>query len=174
MVRRAARKPTPAAEDYRGYQVHNRLRRGCVTSLFDVGNDRYIRPPWAQRNIANRVAPLVRPSVVSKLSVPGRRTGRWRTTPIAVFAYDGERYLVSAWGVGDWVRNLRAALRGRLLVGGRAEEIDVVEVPVAERPPIIEAYGAHHAAMPSVGELLRALPDPADHPIFRIIGAGQP
>jgi deazaflavin-dependent oxidoreductase (nitroreductase family) len=136
--------------------------------LFDVANDRYVRPPWAQRNIANRIAPLVRPSIVSRLSVPGRRTGKWRTTPVSVFTYEGERYIVSAWGVSDWALNLRAALHGRLTNSGRVEVIEVVEVPVSERGPIVEAYGVHFAAMPNMTELMRSLPDPADHPTFRI------
>lgn len=138
-----------------------------------MASDRYIKPPWVQRNVANRVAPLVRPDIVSKLSVPGRRTGRWRTTPIGVLDHDGERYLVAAWGVSDWARNLRAARRGRLFNRGRVEEIEVVEVPTAERPPILAAYGVRYAGIPRVGELMTALPDPADHPIFRIID-GKP
>jgi len=121
-----------------------------------------------QRNVANRIAPLVRPEVVSKLSVPGRRTGRWRTVPVAVFEHGGDRYLVSAWGDSDWTRNLRAALHGRLSNRGKAEEIEVVEVPAAERGPIVAAYGARFAAMPNMADLMQAMPDPADHPTFRI------
>jgi hypothetical protein len=36
---------------------------------------RYLKPPWGQRHIANRLVPLFRPSLVSRLTVPGRRTG---------------------------------------------------------------------------------------------------
>lgn len=58
------------------------------------------------------------------LSVRGRKSGEWRSTPVNVLTLDGERYLVSARGNTQWVRNLRAvgrallqrlaAVRGRL------------------------------------------------------------
>jgi hypothetical protein len=131
---------------------------------------RYIKPPWMQRNVANRLVPLLRPSIVSKLSVPGRRTGRWHTLPVAVLGHEGERYLVSYRGDSDWVLDLRASHSGRLIRRGEVEEISVVEVPVADRAPIIEAYTARYGKMPTVGPVLRALPDPADHPTFRITG----
>jgi hypothetical protein len=56
---------------------------------------RYLKPPWMQRHVGNRLAPLFRPSIVSKLSVEGRRTGRIQTVPVAVLELEGERYLVS-------------------------------------------------------------------------------
>jgi deazaflavin-dependent oxidoreductase (nitroreductase family) len=129
---------------------------------------RYIKPPWGQTHIGNRLAPLFQPKLVSKLSVRGRRTGRWRTTPIAVLDYDGERYLVSYRGESHWVRNLRASHTGRLRKRGQVEEIAVEEVPVAERPPLLEVYAERYSRMPTVGAVLRELPDPADHPVFRI------
>jgi len=107
--------------------------------------------------------------MISKLSVPGRRTGNWHTTPVAVLEVDGARYLVSYRGESDWTRNLRAAGRGRLLrKGSPAEEITVSEVPVEQRPPLLDVYGERFGKMPTVGKVLRQLPDPADHPIFRI------
>jgi deazaflavin-dependent oxidoreductase (nitroreductase family) len=132
---------------------------------------RYLKPPWMQRHIGNRLAPLFRRSLISKLSVPGRRTGRWYTTPVVVMEYEGERYLISYRGESGWARNLRASLRGRLCKQGRLEQITVVEVPVSERAPLVEAYRERYGSMPTVAGVLRALPDPADHPTFRISGS---
>ena len=129
---------------------------------------RYLKPPWMQRHVGNRLAPLFQPSLLSKLSVPGRSSGRWHTTPVAVLEHEGERYLVSYRGQSDWTRNLRASLRGRLRRKGQVEEITVTEVPVEERPVLLEVYGQRYGKMPTVGRVLRQLPDPADHPIFRI------
>ena len=95
---------------------------------------RYLKPPWMQRKVGNRIAPLFRPSLISKLSVPGRRTGRWQTVPVAVLEHGGERYLVSYRGESDWARNLRAAGGGRLTSRGDSEVISVIEVPAGERP----------------------------------------
>jgi deazaflavin-dependent oxidoreductase (nitroreductase family) len=130
---------------------------------------RYLRPSWGQRHIGNRLAPLFQRSMLSKLSVMGRRSGRWRTTPVAVLHHEGERYLISYRGESEWVRNLRASGgRARLRHKGQVEEIAVTEVPVAERPPLLEVYSERYGKFPTVAAVLRALPDPADHPTFGI------
>jgi F420H(2)-dependent quinone reductase len=137
----------------------------------EMSERRYLKPPWMQRHVGNRLAPLFRRAMISKLSVPGRRSGRWQTVPVAVLEHAGERYLVSYRGESDWARNLRASLHARLAKQGLVEEIDVVEVAVAERPALLELYSARYGRMPTVAATLRALPDPADHPIFRIMDA---
>jgi hypothetical protein len=130
---------------------------------------RYLKPRWMQRHVGNRLAPLFRPSLVSKLSVPGRRSGRWHTLPIAVLDHEGERYLVSVRGASDWALDLRASTKGRLATRGQVEEVSVVEVPVTDRAHILDAYQARYGKLPTVAALFRALPDPADHPTFRIL-----
>jgi deazaflavin-dependent oxidoreductase (nitroreductase family) len=128
----------------------------------------YLKPPWMQRKVGNRIAPLFRRSLISKLSVRGRRTGRWHTVPVAVLEDGGERYLVSYRGESDWARNLRAAGGGRLTSRSVSEEISVIEVPVGEREPLLDLYRERFGGLPTVSKVLSALPDPADHPIFRI------
>jgi deazaflavin-dependent oxidoreductase (nitroreductase family) len=133
-----------------------------------MNDRRYIKPPWMQRHVGNRMSVLFKPSLISKLSVRGRHSGRWRTTPVAVLEHNGERYLVSYRGASDWARNLEASHAARLTQPSRAEEIEVVDVPVAERDALLAAYRDRYGKMPTVAPVLRALPDPADHPIFRI------
>ena len=132
---------------------------------------RYIKPPFMQRHVGNRMSVLFRPSLLSKLSVRGRRSGEWHTTPVAVLDHDGERYLVSYRGASDWARNLEASHTARLARRGRVEEIDVAEVPVAERGELLDVYRDRYGKMPTVGSTLDALPDPADHPTFRIVAS---
>jgi deazaflavin-dependent oxidoreductase (nitroreductase family) len=130
---------------------------------------RYLKPPWMQRHIGNRMAWMFGRSRLSKLSVIGRRSGRWRTTPVAVLDHDGQRYLISYRGESEWVRNLRASQgRARLRHKGQVEEITVTEVPVADRPPLLEVYSERYGKFPTVSDVLHALPHPADHPTFRI------
>lgn len=131
----------------------------------------YLRPNWMQRHVGNTLAPMFQPKMISKLSVRGRRTGRWITVPIAVLTHDDERYLVSYRGESEWARNLRAAKNARLRGQGRDEEIAVVEVPVEDRAPLLDLYRDRYAKMPTVGSVLNALPDPADHPTFRIVSS---
>src|SRR5947208_4160563 len=61
------------------------------------------------------------------LTVRGRKSGLPRTTPIAVLEQDGQRYLMTPYGVVDWVRNLRAAGQATLTRGRRTEEIRALE-----------------------------------------------
>jgi hypothetical protein len=133
----------------------------------------YLRPPWAARAIGGRMARLFRPSVVRLLSVPGRTTGRWRSVPVVVLEHDGHRYLLAAYGDTEWSRNLRAAGFGRLGGRGPVEEFTTTEVPVEQRPPLIGAYLQQFGTLPTVARTFRALPDPADHPTFRISGDHQ-
>jgi deazaflavin-dependent oxidoreductase (nitroreductase family) len=66
------------------------------------------------------------------LTVRGRKSGQPRTTPVVVIEQDGERYLVSPYGITDWVRNLRAAGQAMLTRGRRAEEVRALELPARE------------------------------------------
>jgi F420H(2)-dependent quinone reductase len=103
-----------------------------------VNERRYIKPPWMQRHVGNRMSVLFRPSLISKLSVRGRRSGRWHTTPVAVLEHNGERYLVSYRGASDWARNLEASRHARLSQRDRVEDIEVADVPVVERPGLLQ------------------------------------
>jgi deazaflavin-dependent oxidoreductase (nitroreductase family) len=105
----------------------------------------YRAPGWFTRNVFNRsVAFLTRHgiSIVGSrvLAVRGRTSGEWRTTPVNLLDHDGRRYLVSARGEGQWVRNLRAAGTGELRVGRRAEAFRGRELPDAEKAPVLRAY----------------------------------
>jgi deazaflavin-dependent oxidoreductase (nitroreductase family) len=128
----------------------------------------YVRPPWAARVIGGRIARLFRPSVVCLLSVRGRTTGQWRSTPVVILEHRGKEYLVGAYGHTEWSRNLGAAGSGRLTRRGRVEDFTAVEVPVEQRPPLIEAYLASFGKLPTVARTFRALPAAADHPTFQI------
>jgi deazaflavin-dependent oxidoreductase (nitroreductase family) len=127
----------------------------------------YRKPPWMARTIGARLAARFN-SAVSRLSVRGRTTGRWRTVSVAVLEYDGQRYLLAPAGDTDWSRNLRASGHGHIESRGRIEDITTIEVPVEQRPPLIEAYLRRYGKMPSVARTFRALPDPAHHPTFLI------
>ncbi len=66
------------------------------------------------------------------LTVRGRKSGQPRTTPIVILARDGKCYLVSPYGIVDWVRNVRAAGEATLTRARRSEQVRVVELPPKE------------------------------------------
>jgi deazaflavin-dependent oxidoreductase (nitroreductase family) len=127
----------------------------------------YRKPPWWLRHIGNRLSPR-NAKWVARLSVPGRRSGQWRSTPIVVLEHNGEQYLVAPGGHTEWARNLRAAGRGRLIRPERLEEFVAEEIPPQDRPPVLAAYQDRYNRMPTVKAGFRAFPDPADHPTFRL------
>jgi deazaflavin-dependent oxidoreductase (nitroreductase family) len=75
------------------------------------------------------------------LSVPGRKTGIARSTPVSVIEVDGSRYVVAAFADADWVANVRAAAgRSTLWRGRREEAVTLTELPIDERGPILRAF----------------------------------
>jgi deazaflavin-dependent oxidoreductase (nitroreductase family) len=141
----------------------------------------YARPGWFTQHVFNPlVAGLTRAGLSLAgsrvLEVRGRKSGEPRRTPVNLLIVDGAQYLVAPRGHTQWVRNLRAAGSGRLLVGRRSSDFSAVEVDDAEKPEILRAYlrkwkwevGAFFGGVgpdSSDDELRRIAPD---HPVFRI------
>ena len=107
-------------------------------------SDRFVRPTSGDLAFNRVVAWLTRHGVSLMgsrvLTVAGRRTGAPRSTPVNLLTLDGERYLVAPRGTTAWVRNVRASGTAQLSVGRRVEQVDVAELPVAERVPVIREY----------------------------------
>jgi deazaflavin-dependent oxidoreductase (nitroreductase family) len=145
---------------------------------------RYQRPDWFTQHVFNRlVAGLTRLGLSvwgsRILRVRGRSSGAPRTTPVNLLTLNGERYLVAPRGETQWVRNLRAAGEGELLLGPAVERFQAVELPDADKPPILRAYlqrwkaeaGAFFNGVSATSpdeDVLRVAPN---HPVFRIAPA---
>lgn len=133
----------------------------------------YVKPPAFTRRVVNPIVAKLNPGGVATLTVPGRRSGRAQRVPVIPVTVDDTQYLVSPYGDSQWVRNLRASgvaelsRRGQMTVVARA-----VEVPVAERAPIIAAY--RKAANRAVDSFFTRRPDPRDHPVFQLTSANAP
>ncbi|GAA3800737.1 nitroreductase/quinone reductase family protein [Cellulomonas soli] len=111
------------------------------------------------------------------LEVRGRRTGKAVRLPLVLARHDGERYLVSMLGPqAQWVLNVQAD-DGRALVLRRRgpEHVRLVEVPVADRAPLLRRYldlapGARpHIAVPRGAPLEQFAAVAADYPVFRVL-----
>jgi deazaflavin-dependent oxidoreductase (nitroreductase family) len=144
-------------------------------------SNRYIRPDWFTKHIFNpAVLGLTRLGVSVYgsriLAVRGRKSGEWRTNPVNLLEFRGQRYLVAPRGVTEWVRNIRVSHAGELRLGARREPIEVVELADAEKPQLLRYYlqrwkwevgqffeGVGPDAPES--EIQRIAPN---HPVFRI------
>jgi deazaflavin-dependent oxidoreductase (nitroreductase family) len=81
------------------------------------------------------------PDYMVTLEVVGRQSGKTLSFPLAVAVIDGERYLVSMLGEDtNWVRNVRAANGKAVLRHGKSEQIQLEEVEISQRAPILKAY----------------------------------
>lgn len=126
----------------------------------------YLKATALTRHVANPLAMRLGARGVATLTVVGRRTGDPRKVPVIPVEVDGNRYVVSPYGESDWVRNLRAAGGGELRSKGHTEVFRPTEVPVEERGPVIARY--REVAGSHVGPYFTRLPDPRDHPVFRV------
>jgi deazaflavin-dependent oxidoreductase (nitroreductase family) len=140
------------------------------------------RPGWFTKNVFNRTLNGLMGLGLSVwgsrvLEVRGRSTGEPRRTPVNLLSLDSTRYLVAPRGETQWVRNLRVAGEGRLLLGRRGESFTAQEVVIdAEKVPILRAYLARWKA--EVGVFFDGVgPDSSEdelrdeaakHPVFRI------
>ena len=144
----------------------------------------YRAPGWFTRNVFNRAVAFLTRHGLSLLgsrvlAVRGRTSGVWRTTPVNLLDYEGHRYLVSARGEGQWVRNLRVAGSGELRVGRRTEAFQARELSDEEKVPVLRAYlkrwkfevGAFFDGVGPDSSNAEILNIAAKHPVFEVLPA---
>jgi deazaflavin-dependent oxidoreductase (nitroreductase family) len=74
------------------------------------------------------------------LTVPGRKSGRPRSTPMTPFEHDGHLYVVAGYPGADWAANARAAGTGTLSRGRKSRPVKIVELGAAEAGPVLRAF----------------------------------
>jgi len=127
----------------------------------------YLKPSGFVTSVVNKIAMKVGAFGVITLVVPRRSGGDVQEVPVIPVDHGGGRYVVSTRGESEWVRNLRRSGRGELRDRkGAVTAVSAAEVAVADRPPIIDAY--RKKAGREVNGYFKKLPDPADHPVFRL------
>ncbi|MFD7077791.1 nitroreductase/quinone reductase family protein [Nocardioides sp. NPDC059952] len=75
------------------------------------------------------------------LTVPGRTSGKPRSTPLSVLDLNGGRYLLEGFPGADWARNVRAASgRATLRIGRSTEDVRLVEVEGDEALTVLRLW----------------------------------
>jgi deazaflavin-dependent oxidoreductase (nitroreductase family) len=111
-----------------------------------MSNSEHIKPPWWLKP-ANRVfiamsrlglsfggeSPVV-------LTVPGRKSGKPRSTPVTPLTVNGKRYVVEGFPGADWALNARAAGKAMLQRGRHTESVNVVELSSEDARPVLRAF----------------------------------
>jgi deazaflavin-dependent oxidoreductase (nitroreductase family) len=74
------------------------------------------------------------------LTVPGRKSGQPRSTPMTPFEFDGGLYVVAGFPGADWASNARAAGTGTLSKGRRSRPVKIVELTAEQARPVLRVY----------------------------------
>lgn len=133
----------------------------------------WLKPANRMIILLNRLGLLI--GTMRILSIPGRKTGKLRSTPVSVLTVDGKRYILTGLETG-WVKNARAAGWGFLSYGRKKERVALVELPIEERAPILREFPQQVPyGMPFFERLLDLPNDPEAFaqaaprcPVFRI------
>lgn len=114
-----------------------------------------------------------------ELVVEGRKSGNPIAFPVVLADLGGQWYAVSMLGVdANWVRNVRAAHGRATIRHGTTRPVELVEVPVADRGPILKRYlqkapGARsHLPVDKSAPISEFDRIAADYPVFRVDGLG--
>jgi deazaflavin-dependent oxidoreductase (nitroreductase family) len=141
-IRRAGRGGHPP------FRVSKRACCGArpTGSVAAMSNGRPVRPPrWLKP--ANRFFMAVSRLGMSfgdektmVLTVPGRKSGTPRSTPVDPMTVDGKRYVVGGFPNADWVQNVRAAGEVTLRRGRTRERVRMVELTADQARPILRIW----------------------------------
>jgi deazaflavin-dependent oxidoreductase (nitroreductase family) len=101
-----------------------------------------VKPPpsWMVRLNVAMLRRGMRIGSQALLTVPGRRTGQPRSTPVSIATLDGNRYIVAAFPDAAWVHNARAAASATLSRGRMTESVRLVELPMDQGGPVLRAF----------------------------------
>jgi deazaflavin-dependent oxidoreductase (nitroreductase family) len=99
---------------------------------------RYLKPMNKFMLAVQKLGIPTGPAMV--LTVPGRKTGKPRSTPMTPFEHDGGLYVVAGYPGADWASNARAAGAGTLSRGRKARPVRIVELDAAQSRPVLRAF----------------------------------
>lgn len=74
------------------------------------------------------------------LTVPGRKSGQPRSTPMTPFTLDGQLYTVAGFPNADWARNARAAGAGTLRHGRKTRPVQIIELSPEQARPVLREF----------------------------------
>jgi deazaflavin-dependent oxidoreductase (nitroreductase family) len=106
--------------------------------MSDPRPPRYLKPMNKFMMAVQKLGIPTGPAMV--LTVPGRKSGQPRSTPMTPFEFDGGLYVVAGFPGADWAANARAAGTGTLSRGRRSRPVEIVELTAAQARPILRAF----------------------------------
>src|SRR5277367_4896363 len=108
--------------------------------MSDPRPPRYLKPMNKVMMAVQKLGIPTGPAMV--LTVPGRKSGQPRSTPMTPFEFDGGLFVVAGFPGADWAANARAAGTGTLSRGRRSRQVRIVELTAAQARPVLRAFPA--------------------------------
>ncbi len=99
---------------------------------------RYLKPMNKVMMAVQKLGIPTGPAMV--LTVPGRKSGQPRSTPMTPFEFQGGLYVVAGYPGVDWAANARAAGTGTLARGRRRRQVRIVELTAEEARAVLRAF----------------------------------
>jgi deazaflavin-dependent oxidoreductase (nitroreductase family) len=99
---------------------------------------RYLKPMNKVMMAVQKLGIPTGPAMV--LTVPGRKSGQPRRTPMTPFEFRGDLYVVAGYPGADWAANARAAGTGTLARGRRSRRVRIVELSADDARPVLRAF----------------------------------
>ena len=99
---------------------------------------RYLKPMNRVMMAVQKLGIPTGPAMV--LTVPGRKSGQPRSTPMTPFEHDGGLYTVAGYPGSDWAANARAAGVGTLSRGRKSRRVKIVELSTEEAGPVLRSF----------------------------------
>ena len=106
--------------------------------MSDPRPPRYLKPMNKVMMAVQKLGIPTGPAMV--LTVPGRKSGKPRSTPMTPFEFDGDLYAVAGYPGADWAANARAAGAGTLSRGRRLRRVNIVELTAEQARPVLRAF----------------------------------
>jgi deazaflavin-dependent oxidoreductase (nitroreductase family) len=99
---------------------------------------RYLKPMNKVMIAVQKLGLPIGPAMV--LTVPGRKSGQPRSTPMTPFEFHGGLYVVAGYPGAEWAKNARVAGTGTLSRGRRSRQVKIVELTADEARPVLRVY----------------------------------
>ena len=106
--------------------------------MSEISPPRFLKPMNRLMMAVQKFGIPTGPAMV--LTVPGRKTGQPRRTPMTPFEHEGALYVVAGYPGADWAANARAAGVGTLARGRRSRPVKIVELDETRSRPILRAF----------------------------------
>lgn len=106
--------------------------------MSDPRPPRYLKPMNKVMMAVQKLGIPTGPAMV--LTVPGRKSGRPRSTPMTPFEFNGGLYAVAGYPRADWAANARAAGTGTLSRGRKSHCVRIVELTADQARPVLRAF----------------------------------